>query len=504
MDGAQEHELEEWTTGRTTQPRAPGNPNIIDRATGLLIPPPPYQSAPRQNEANQNVASETSHPTPTPSTRVRPRSKWSCRNTICCIVWLFIVALVVFIVCAIVLSADLAADSGSEYTTPPKVFRRSDLQPSPTKFSAVSGLYIIPATTTTADWLRAVRSRGEPEISTTSNLEDIAWNLKAVDEVPPVAVSHGWREPELVASDKVTFNRWGVEILYRLHRRAINAVQIQKGWCMKNVCSKDKVLSVMCRKQHKDMDRFEHQECDWCWSEEQRAERTSLQKDEIAKHCETVSHQAAKFLLVVCGLLLVSGLAILAILIFRLWSSKKARTEFKIAPSDAHWSNRCGNFWPLQSVSHLVKPSGRAGSSDQENLRAPWYQSVFRKLGGSLKTNGGDKRCRTRLQKRKGDPSPLDDIHPVNEDPIVPIMPSSRIFSNRDNMGQRTPPGTEEPKGQCEQRRSPRRSEAVSSGSEHISMTDGISMTRRSFGGEPGLAEARKDITSTTRFVEHH
>lgn len=160
--------------------------------------------------------------------------------------------------------------------------------------------------------------------------------------------------------------------------------------------------------------------------------------------------------------------------------------------TDAEISGLFNQYHTLSSLLDVLDPQtrktlGRHGTSPS-----------------SEKTNGGDKRCRTRLQKRKGDPSPLDDVHPVNEDPIVPIMPSSRIFSNRDNMGQRTPPGTEEPKGQCGQRRSPRRSEAVSSGSEHISMTDGISMTRRSFGGEPGLAEARKDITSTTRFVEHH
>lgn len=501
MDGAQEHELEEWTTGRTNQPRAPGNSDIIDQATGLLDPPPPYQTGPHQNEANPNVASETSHPTPietTPSIRVRPQSKWSCRNSICCIIWVLTVAMVAVITCAIVLNADLAADSTSEYTLPPKLFRRSDLQPSPTTFPAVSGLYIIPATITNADWLRANRSRVEPEMSTTSSLEGIAWNFKGTEETPPIAISNA----ELYTFEKeVTFNRWGVEILYRLHRRAVSAVQSQSGWCMNHVCGKGKVLSVMCRKKRRNMDHYEQQECERCWDEKPGVERTTMQKDEIAKHCNTVSHPAADSILVVCGLLLISALAIPVILIFRLWSRKKARTDFKIALNEPNRSKRCGSMCSFRSVSSLVKPAELAGSSGQESLRA----SVFRKPGEYSRTNAEGKRIRTRLQENEELPSSPNELHPFNENARVPIMPPATewVSSNQENISQRTP-GLGNLNGQHGRRRSSRRSEVVSSGGEHIPMTEKISMTRISFVGEHRPAEAGTATASSTRVVEHH
>lgn len=507
MDGAQEHELEEWTTGRTTQPRALGNFDIIDQATGLLDPPPPYQSGPRQNEGNQNVASETSHPAPVETIaliRVRPTSNWSCGRIICYVISFLIVAMVSFFTCAIVLNADSMADPASESTLFPEVFRRSDLQPSTTMFPAVSGLYIIPASTTKADWLRANRARVEPGMSTTSSLKDIAWNSKGIEERTPIAISNGWREPELIASDKgVTFNRWGVEILYRLHRRAVSVVQSERGWCMDNSCSKGKVLSVMCRKNRENKDRSEQQECDWCRDEKQRAEKTLMQKDEIAKHCTTVSHQAADLLSVVCGLLLISALATSAILSFRLWSRKKARTDRKIALSEPHKSNRYGSLWSFRSVSNLVKPSGRARSSEQESLRD---QSVFSKSSESLGTNAEGIRIRTRQQEKDEYPSPLDGLHPFNENAKIPIMPPAtklRVSSNLDNMGQEVP-GLGNPNGQLRRRRSSSGSEAVSSGSEHIPRTEKISMTRRSFVGEHGPSEAGTNTTSTTRSVEHH
>jgi hypothetical protein len=486
MDGSQEHELEEWTTVRTTRPRVPGHSETVHQATGLLDPPPSYQSGSRHYRVNHNTAFATSQARSVEtmlSIRVQPNQKRSWQYIFCWALWLMVVVLIVLCTIAIVLSAEPVADSGSGYTIPPRASRRADLRSSSTEILAVSGLYMIPPTTKDADWVQADRSRFEPAVSTTISPEDIIGSLVRIEGTSTVAIRNGWRDPEQTASEEdVTFNRWGVETLYRLRRRAVSAVQIQRGWCMNNVCSDERVLSTMCRKKHKDMGRFERQECDWCWNEKQRAERTLMQNDKIAKHCETVAHQAARFLIFICGSLFLLSLAVPVILVFRLWSRKKARTDIKNAQGEPNRSNRYGGFWPFWLGSNLVKRFESAASLKEERIRVPWYQSVFRKPNDTLGTNGKENRSRTRLQKKLGDNCPLDG--PNNKKSKAPIMPAatdSWVFANLDNMGERTSPGLGEPNGQRGRRRSSRRSEAVSSDSEHISTAQGSSV------GEHGL-----------------
>jgi len=188
-------------------------------------------------------------------------------------------------------------------------------------------------------------------MSTTTTLEDTAWDSNGIGETPSSANSNGRLELELITLGKeISLNCWGIEILYRLHRRAVSAIHIQMGCCMNNVCSRGKVLSVICKKKCKVMDRFEQQECDWCWDEKQGTKRTPMQKDEIAlQNCVA---PRCEFSLGCLWL----------ILILRLWSRKKTRPDLiplHLSPKwiiDLEISGLFGRYQTLPRLLNMLDP----------------------------------------------------------------------------------------------------------------------------------------------------
>ena len=181
-------------------------------------------------------------------------------------------------------------------------------------------------------------------------------------------------ELDLIAhKEESSFRLRGVEILYTSHRHAVkNAMQIQKDWCMDNVCSRSKSLDVMCKKKRKGMDRFEIQECDWCWNEQVGAGKIPAQKDEISQQCDAVSRHSFVFLMVIYALLVVLALAIMTLLIVRTLQHRETSKRAVIPGEPADFTHRDRShqppkYWPSQWISSRAKHPKSADFSDPRN-----------------------------------------------------------------------------------------------------------------------------------------
>lgn len=291
---------------------------------------------------------------------------------------------------------------------------------------------------------------------------------------------------KLAVHHRSPFGRWGVETLYKLHRRAL--IQIQWKWCMENVCSGGHTLSVMCKKKAKDLNRFEKQECKWCWNDHSNMETTPLQRMSIIKHCNVLSHRAANFLLAVCGLLLFLLFLISTILLYKLWSKRKAKQDASLPISASLTNKQARNFWPFGAVSRVPKSFQNAEVSNRLRPNVTRRHRTLSKQSKNPRTGVEDQQHGdTQMQMEEADPSLPDGVQHVPDkwnipavgaivESLNPLKTNNSIqrISSQTNLG-----------AQSGQRRSPRRS-ATSSGSEHISMTQSMATTRRPSIREPG------------------
>ena len=217
-------------------------------------------------------------------------------------------------------------------------FRQPGISNFPIAFSVVPGLYMLSATATNAAWLSSKQSVLSP-VNGKSSTERPQYQL--ITPTPFISQNDGQviaprGNVEMLGGnigpgvatykDDESFTRWGLEILYRLRRRALNhLMHIQKGWCMENTCSTSAELIAMCNSTskargkigHRRKSSFETQECRWCWDEQRFPNRSSAQELQIKEHCENVSHKAAISLLTVCSVFTASTLTFVAMLLVR-------------------------------------------------------------------------------------------------------------------------------------------------------------------------------------------
>lgn len=436
MDGIGRHKLEQPIPRRVDQTHAEEDYDIRDQGPRLSGPPPSYQANECQSQPRQMapVRSYLSGVQAIPSLQVRstwttPKSKAKVAALIACVS----VVLAGFVVWYIGLHFHAVA---GEETMRLELVRRFNGQPCPTTFSALSGLYMIPSPTITTDWMRADQPQVKQNLCTTTTRASTASGPNRIAETHTREAANKNHESELVARKKeITFSRWGVEILYKFHRRAVkHAMQIQKAWCMDSVCSKIKASNIMCRKKRADMDRLGQQECDWCWNEHFGGGRSLTQRNEISKHCEVVSRHATVFLVAICGLFLILTLGIIIRLMTRMLRHSGS-SEAVISMGNPIKGHRPQEYWPSQWMSNRTKHSARAGFSNQG--------------------------------------VPLNRPQPANERLRIPIVRSAVSKSSR-------------------------RSGAMSSGSEEIRLTESVAMARRPLEGKHGPPETEKDATPAT------
>ncbi len=527
VDGTGEHELEIIAPHPTRQIHFSGESGTIEDGQQTIVvpvdPPPPYEE---NDERNLQVPGPIT-PISAPdqgflfSTRARRGmmidfswylvSYWRWA-----LVTLFI-AMVVGVLIVIVVPGSLRYGEGQRRIrprnlpenfdfedtgkAPQSTFRRPDVQASSTAFSVVSGLYIIPTMTGDIEWLqpktvvfsdpRGESSRdelgGKWPISNAPKVEDTVGSTEPKEEL---GTSISFEEPfESVSNNRQrmdNFHRWGVETLYRLHRRAVSHVmQVEKAWCIGNTCSTAKKLKAMCNDTGKDAskkhkkDRFEQQECDWCWDKIAFPNRNPMQEAEIERHCDNVSHHAAIFLVIVCSLLLLCAAFLTCLLVMRMLSHRKK--------------------------AKAANASRDSVSQDKKVGELPWYLSVLKNPRRPLDPYQEEKPRRNRLQKQRiglSNRTSMNARKPASAH-RVPIMPpaiSSRVLSDNQAVSQERRSGLRDSDAEDAKpgipRKSSKRSRAVSSGSQHIPLSV---FSRKPFMVREEGSEAAQEITSTTQ-----
>lgn len=364
IDGAEEHELEERSPWQINQTHAPEGLNVTEnqqQATEAPAdPPPPYQETPEQNRSIPVRLPQISAPAhgqtagrgrrSSIASDVRQRSS-GCINGLLIIGAVGTVAAGAWLINRELNSYVDHDPSGSRHTGTQRGLPNVSFHDlftthtSPTTFSPVPGLYMIPATATEAHW--SLASHMFPKHTKGENGKES--QMKTLRATPfTIGNSKSWAHsftPEsfkgsagfarVSRQGKENFNRWGVGILYGLHKRALShALQVQKAWCIHNTCSTGHDLQAICNNtmqgtesQKKDKDSFERQECDWCCDENVFPAKISTQKAEIDKYCTNGSKHAAAFLSIVCCLVLVSIIVPTMILTKRALSRNNKKAE---------------------------------------------------------------------------------------------------------------------------------------------------------------------------------
>ena len=270
-------------------------------------------------------------------------------------------------------------------------------QPSSTTFTAIAGFYIIPPTTVADDRFRVKHgslpfSTGESFIDKSSVMQETlvlstaqksALGMFAKKESSKSLMSEDGNEPyAAIRQEEAAFSRWGVEFLYRLHRRtASHTLQIKKKWCIDNTCSSHHQLKDMCNETGKEVgkkknkDPFEKQECDWCWDEKIFPKRNITQQAKIEQHCEKVAKQSAIFLSAVCGFVFVLLLALATILTMRKFSDKKKMRASK-QPQRVKENLMDPNNEPRDPIPIMPQASGPRGKSKSSNSERMGFGSL--------------------------------------------------------------------------------------------------------------------------------
>ena len=329
--------------------------------------------------------------------------------------------------------------------------------------SPVSGLYLMPVSITDGDWPQT-QQETHPSSSPTTHAQDsqnLQGSQSSENSEPQAEHYHKICARRNLSADQsdadtTSFTRWGVEILYALHRHSRRSLHIYRESCIENACSPQKQLISMCNATKNISDSFQKQECEWCWPENQRKHL------EIEKHCTEVSKRAFNAMIIICGIFLFCS-AIVAIvlaprMLHKIGMAKADRIIHENETTNSllqKENNSISNPPLLRRISKTGRSfdiaksriDGKAnetcspGENDGTN---PWYKPVFarsKKRSRISSENRGYGRSRLQKQRTK----PLDqDIASGNREshervPVLPPAPpaiSSRVFSENKNMVQ--------------------------------------------------------------------
>ena len=366
----------------------------------------------------------------------------------------------------------------------------------------VSGLYLIPTSFPNEGWPQTQQD-SHPSSRSASNTEgsQILQGSPGLENLDPEAKlllqSRKTSVPRNVFAGQAdagtnSFTRWGVEVLYDLHRRSRRSIPFYKGWCIKHTCSPHRQLSSMCNTNKTISDSFRKQECEWCWPENQRKHQ------EIDNHCTGVSERALSAMLIICSIVLFCTLVIAIILATRMIRRRRGvkadRTLQKHATTASPLQEKTNSVLSHSFSPHGMLKTGRYSKPAKPKVddnaiekRSPseavgltlWSKSAFARSGNHSRIGSGNPAPgRSRLQKQRTKPLDQQIVigggNPRGSVPVLPPAPptiSSRVFSDIENMGQgKLPsgPGTNNSQydPQIMPRRSSRPSRAVSSGSE--------------------------------------
>lgn len=332
--------------------------------------------------------------------------------------------------------------------------------------SPVSGLYFMPVSITEGDWPQT-QQETYPSSSPTTPVKG-SQNLQR-------SQSSGKLEPQaelLLHHDKIcaprnlsadqadadptSFTRWGVGILYALHRYSRRSPHIYRESCIANACSPQEQLISLCNATKNISDSFQKQECEWCWPESQRKHL------EIEKHCTEVSKRAFNAMIIICGIFLFCIIIIATILASRmLHNIRMAKRDHMVnknamtASSLQKKSNGISNPQPLPRISKFSRSfdiaksrtDGKAkkrSSSGENDGSSPWYNPILAKSKNRLGISPeGPVSGRSNLQKQKITPLGQDIANGNSEShERVPVLPpassasSSRVLSEFKKIGQ--------------------------------------------------------------------
>ena len=188
-----------------------------------------------------------------------------------------------------------------------------------TAFLHIPGLYFVPVSAPSAQWTLMLQQKSPSESLTTpvekSTLQQRAAEYSAdpQENLPELDASSADdagnnTTPQLKASI-TSFDHLGFEILYPLHRRNFWDMQIGKKWCINTACGDFHALNRTCAG-GKTRDRFEQQECKWCW--DNSTKQIHHDDNAIEAHCEVVSQRYFLVLIFVCGVFAFTLLVIMA------------------------------------------------------------------------------------------------------------------------------------------------------------------------------------------------
>ena len=375
--------------------------------------------------------------------------------------------------------------------------------------SPVSGLYFMPVSITEGDWPQTQRET-HPSSSPTTHVKG-SQNLQG-------SQNSGKLEPQadlLLHYDKIcaprnlsadqadadptSFTRWGVDILYALHRYSRRSPHIYRESCIANACSPQDQLISMCNAAQNISGSSQRQECEWCWPENQRKHL------EIEKHCTEVSKRAFNAMIIICGIFLLCTVIIAIILASRMVHNKRATkrdrmmNEIAATPSSLQKkSNSISNPQLLHRISKTsrsfdiaksrndgkAKKNCPSGENDGSN---PWYRSIFTKTKNrSGISPEGQVSGRSKLQKQRTKPLDQDSANRNSEShervavlPPAPPAVSPRVISEIKDAGT----NSSQHNTQGMPLRSSKQSRAVSSGSEQ----NPSELTHRRDAGRPDL-----------------
>ena len=361
--------------------------------------------------------------------------------------------------------APMAVPSDLEHTGQAKCQHYLHLHVETGMSSPVSGLYFMPVSITEGDWPQT-QQETHPSSSPTTHVEGSQHlqgsqsSGKSEPQAEPLLHNDRIYAPRNLSADRTdadstSFTRWGVEILYALHRNRHRSPHIYRESCIANACSPQKQLISMCNATENITDSFQKQECEWCWPENQSKHL------EIEKHCTEVSKRAFNAMIIICGILLFCTVIIAIILAPRmLHSIRTAKKDRMInensttASSLQKKSNSISNTQLLHRISKISRSfdiaksriDGKANKecSSENGGSNPWYKPIFAKSKNRSGISPEDRVSgRSRLQKQRTKPLDQDIANGNSESHArVPVFPpaspaiSSRIFSEIKDMGQ--------------------------------------------------------------------
>ena len=357
--------------------------------------------------------------------------------------------------------------------------------------SPVLGLYFMPVSVTKGEWPQTQQDTHPPSSPTTHSQgsQDLQGSQSSGKWEPQaelllhyhkIYVPHNLSADQADA-DTTSFTRWGVEILYALHRHSRRSLHIFRESCIENACSPHEQLISMCNATMNISDSFQKQECEWCWPENQR------KHFEIEKHCTEVSKRAFNATIIICGIFLfctvIAAIMLAPRMLHNIRTAESDRMINEDATTASSLQKKSGSISDPQLLHRIAKTSR---SSDIAKSRIDVQANKVGSSGAFAKSQkyswiSPEHRVsgRSRLQKQRTKPLLDQDIADGNSKshervPALPPAPpaiSSRVFSEIKDMGQGSllsDAGTNSSQHSPQETplQSSKQSRAVSSGSE--------------------------------------